>query len=334
MSDQMLQYLETFLPFINGINNTLLPLVKDLYETGDMEQNEEIFLIYIKENKLNLGTNLIGKNLKKKYKYKYVEENVPSLPNTCEKELKKKLKKIKDDIEHMEKKNEGKNGLEEFDIKIRVAFMEMFVQMFHDIDKYLVLLDEDIVFNKNYFLEKINQNDKKFYDEFIDTQLFQLFTQNFIKDDFNYFKIMLQDYNNNNQKFIYDEEKTKSQKIFQIKKNFSLDKTEENKNQRIIEYMQDIDEKNYDIKNTYVYIIPKEIESEHRKKSTEALLSNILRNSNNKKLLYNTLKKYAKPKMIEDEMSEKEKDELKERIKDFTSSKVTAVKPSELLDRI
>ena len=344
MSDQMLQYLETFLPFINGINNTLLPLVKDLYETGDMEQNEEIFLIYIKENKLNLGTNLIGKNLKKKYKYKYVEENVPSLPNTCEKELKKKLKKIKDDIEHMEKKNEGKNGLEEFDIKIRVAFMEMFVQMFHDIDKYLVLLDEDIVFNKNYFLEKINQNDKKFYDEFIDTQLFQLFTQNFIKDDFNYFKIMLQDYNNNNQKFIYDEEKTKSQKIFQIKKkyiisphylnikekntklvtsqikkNFSLDKTEENKNQRIIEYMQDIDEKNYDIKNTYVYIIPKELESEHRKKSTEALLSNILRNSNNKKLLYNTLKKYAKPKMFEDEMSEKEKDELKERIKDFTS---------------
>ena len=358
MSDDMMQYLETFLPFINGINITLLPLVKELYKTGDMEQNEEIFLVYIKENKLNLGSNLIKKNLKKKNKYKYVEENVPSLPNNLEKELKKKLKKIKDDIEHYEKKNSDKNGFEEFDIKIRVAFMEMFVQMFHDIDKYLVLLDEDIVFNKNYFLEKINKEDKKFYDEFIDTQLFQMLTQNFIKDEFNYFKIMIEDYNKNDGKFIYDEEKAKEQKIFQMKKkyiippyylniqdkntqliknkinqNFSLykdndkakDKTnndiKENKNTRIIEYMQEIDEKKYDYKNLSIYIIPKELEySIHRKKATEALMSNILQNSdyNNKKLLYNTLKKYSKPnKIIENEMNEKEKDELKERIKDF-----------------
>ena len=96
--------------------------------------------------------------------------------------------------------------------------MEMFVQMFHDIDKYLVLLDEDIVFNKNYFLEKINKEDQKFYDEFIDTQLFQMLTQNFIKDEFNYFKIMIEDYNKNDGKFIYDEEKAKEQKIFQMKK--------------------------------------------------------------------------------------------------------------------
>ena len=349
MSDQMLQYLETFLPFINGINTTLLPLVKDLYQTGDMEQNEEIFLVYIKENKLNLGTNLIGKNQKKKYRYKYVEDNVPPLPTGLEKELKKKLKKIKDDIEYFEKKNNGKNDLEEFDIKIRVAFMEMFVQMFHDIDKYLVLLDEDIIFNKKYFLEKISKDDKKFYEEFTDTQLFQLFTQNFIKDEFNYFKIMMEDYNKNEGKFIYDEEKAKEEQIFQMKKlyiipphylnisdkntklikdklrkNFALHKkrngeVKENQNKRITEYMQEIDEKKYDTKNMYIYIIPKELESSHRRKGTEAILSNILQNSDNQKLLYNTLKKYAKPKIIEDEMSQKEKDDLKERIKDFTT---------------
>ncbi len=64
MSDQMLQYLETFLPFINGINISLLPLVKELYQTGDMEQNEEIFLVYIQEKKFRLGTSLIGKGKK------------------------------------------------------------------------------------------------------------------------------------------------------------------------------------------------------------------------------------------------------------------------------
>ena len=59
MSDQMIQYLETFLPFINGISTTLLPLVKDLYEIGDMEQNEEIFLIYIKDNKESVSKIII-----------------------------------------------------------------------------------------------------------------------------------------------------------------------------------------------------------------------------------------------------------------------------------
>ena len=346
MSDQMIQYLETFLPFINGISTTLLPLVKDLYEIGDMEQNEEIFLIYIKDNKLRLGTNLIGKNKKKKYKYKYIEENVPNFPVNLEKQLKSRLKKIKEEIEHYEKKNQGKKNLEEFDLKIRVTFMEIFVQMFHDIDKYLVLLDEDIIFNKNLFLEKINKEDKKFYDEFCDTQLFQLFTQNFIKDDFNYFKMMMEDYNKNNGKFIYNEEKTKEQKIFNIKqmyiippdylniheKNISLinDKIndkykiieEENNtnkiNGRITEYMQEIDEKNYDNKNLNIYIISKELNNIINQNTQVKFLNNILSNKQVPRFLSSMIRFRSKFKNRKNEMSEKEQEELKERIKDFT----------------
>ena len=160
---------------------------------------------------------------------------------------------------------------------------------------------------------------------------------------------MMEDYNKNEGKFIYDEEKAKEEQIFQMKKlyiipphylnisdkntklikdklrkNFALHKkrngeVKENQNKRITEYMQEIDEKKYDTKNMYIYIIPKELESSHRRKGTEAILSNILQNSDNQKLLYNTLKKYAKPKIIEDEMSQKEKDDLKDRIKDFTT---------------
>ena len=61
MSDQMLKYLETFLPFLNGINSSLMPLVKELFECGEMEESDEMFLIEIKESKLELGSTLIGK---------------------------------------------------------------------------------------------------------------------------------------------------------------------------------------------------------------------------------------------------------------------------------
>ena len=341
MSDQMLQYLQTFLPFINGINRTLLPLVKNIYESGDMEQNEEIFLIYIKENKFRLGTSLIDGGKKKKYKY--LEKNVPGFPNNLEKELKYKLKKIKEEIETYEKKNRGEYNFEEFDIKIRIVFMEIFVKMFHEVDKYLILLDDDIVFNKKYFLEKIYKEDKNFYDEFIETQLFQLFIQNYLKNEFNYFRKMVNDYHINNEKFIYDNDKTKKEKIFDMKKKYIiipeyLNITEKNteiikdkinkeyifketkiENNKVTEYMQNIEEKNYGNNNRKIYVIPRK-EIILSKKNSSIYLKNILSSSEVAKIGKKFIKVFTKykGKHIEGDMSQKEQDELKERIKDFT----------------
>ena len=336
MSNQMLQYLETFLPFINGINISFLPLVKELYQADDMEQNEEIFLVYIQEKKFKLGTSLIGKI---KNKHKYFEANVPSLPNNLEKELKNKLKKIKDEIEKFEKTHHVSKNLEEFEIKIRIAFIEFFVQMFHDIDKYLTFLDEDIVFNKNLFMEKIQKNDKNFYNEFTDTQLFQIFTQNIVKDEMNFFKLMMEDYNKNNGKFTYDEdEKIKDNKIFIIKQNCIIppdylninDKNiqiiedkinqkyniKENINEQITEYIQEIDKDKYDYNNLNIYIIPKELKKS-QVNLTINIKNNILANKENQKFVFNQLIKYIK-RGRNYEMNEKEENYLKERIKDFT----------------
>ena len=73
------------------------------------------------------------------------------------------------------------------ELKLRDVFINFFVGMFHDYEKYLYLLDEqDVVSNKSLFLETVQYNEKHFYDEFIDGQLFQQFTQNVIKEDFNY----------------------------------------------------------------------------------------------------------------------------------------------------
>ena len=336
MSNQMLQYLETFLPFINGINISFLPLVKELYQADDMEQNEEIFLIYIQDKKFKLGTSLIGKN---KNNHKYFEANVPSLPNNLEKELKNKLKKIKDEIDNFEKTHHVSKNLEEFEIKIRIAFIEFFVQMFHDIDKYLTFLDEDIVFNKNLFMEKIQKYDKNFYNEFTDTQLFQIFTQNIVKDEMNFFKLMMEDYNKNNGKFTYDEDdKIKDNKNFSIKENYIItpdylninDKNtqtiedkinqqyniKENINKQITEYIQEIDKDKYDYNNLNIYTIPKEVKKSNVN-LTINIKNNILANKENQKFIFNQLIKYIK-RGRNYEMNEKEENFLKERIKDFT----------------
>ena len=339
MSDQMLKYLETFLPFLNGIHLSLMPLVTELFKTGEMEESEEMFLIYINISKFRLGSTLIGKNIKK---YKYVEDNVPALPYYLEKELKNKLKKIKDEIESFQKKNPN-CSLSEFDLKIRNAFIEMFVKMFHDIDKYLCFLDEDVVFNKNLFMENIPKEDKKFYDEFIDTQLFQLFTQNIVSDELNYFKLMINEYNKNN-KFLDDKkeedknpiktiyiinpdylgikEKDKSNIETKIKDKYYLKEGEDHNgltlnDKRITEYIQKIEKNNYNNNNCNIYLMP-EHSGEGAKNKALNLLNDIIIKNNNKDLAANQFKKMVRAKAYKSEMSEKEKDEIKEKIKDFT----------------
>ena len=324
MSDQMLKYLETFLPFLNGINSTLMPLVTEVFQTGEMEEGDEMFLIYINKSKFKLGSTLIGKN---KRKYKVVDENIPSLPSNLEKELKNKLKKIKDEIDIYIKKNPVNPDLSLYDLKIRNAFIEMFVLMFHDIDKYMCFLDDDVVFNKNLFLETIPNNEKRFYDEFIDTQLFQLFTQNIANDELEYFKTMLDEYNKYKQ-FVSEESNVKSlvtyvKKIYYIRPDYLGIKDKnaqwiENKieakyelkgkkdeeglfinEKRITDYIQKIDDKNYENKNCNIYIMPVDKNNEVTKNE-------------------DPIKRQKTFRVNKGEFDEKERDAIKENIKDFT----------------
>ena len=331
MSDQMLKYLETFLPFLNGINSSLMPLVTEVFQSGDMEESEEMFLVYINKSKFKLGSTLLGKNKKK---YKVIEENVPALPSNLEKELKNKLKKIKDEIESFKKKNPGNPDLSLFDLKIRNAFIEMFVLMFHDIDKYMCFLEDDVVFNKNLFLETIPNSEKRFYDEFIETQLFQLFTQNYANDELDYFKTMINEYNRYKQ-FVDQESNVKNivtyvKRVYYItpdylgikdKNNLIIEQKIDEKyelkgekdedgllldNKRITEYIQKIDDKNYNNKNCNIYIMPEDPNS----KSKES--NDLSKKGDDVLKIQKTFKKKK------GEMDEREKDIIKEKIKDFT----------------
>ena len=100
----MLKYLETFLPFLNGINKSLMGLVENVFKEGEVEEEDEVFLIFISEEreKIRLSSSLKGK---KKKLEKYVYDNIPSLPSALEKDLRNKLKRAKWEVDDMVKNN-------------------------------------------------------------------------------------------------------------------------------------------------------------------------------------------------------------------------------------
>ena len=344
MSNQMLKYLETFLPFLNGINSSLMNSVTKVFINNENEDSEEVFIVYITKDKFRLGSSLTS-NTKKKYKY--LQEHVPALPSSMEKELKNKLKKIKDELDTLTKNQKDKKiDLSEIDFRIRNVFIEMFVQMFHDYYKYMTFLDDDVVFNKKLFLEKIsNNNDKHFYDEFIDTQLFQQFTQNIVKDELHYFTTMATQYDPNKKEPIKKTlpDKNNKDKLYIIKPEYlqingenseSIEKQISSKfimNQpvdedgiikssyRIVSQIDKIKDEYYNNQKCYIYtlpesLIPKNKPSENNESSEVSTKESIIYKAL-KSLKLKSTKAFAKKGYG---MSEKEKDNIKEIIKDFT----------------
>ena len=343
MSDQMLKYLETFLPFLNGINSSLMNLVTQVFMNNENEDSEEVFIIYITKDKFRLGSSLTSNNKKK---YKYLQDNVPALPTTMEKELKYKLKKIKDELEYLLKNQKDKKiDLSEIDFRIRNVFIEMFVQMFHDYYKYMTFIDDDVVFNKKLFLEKITNNyDKHFYEEFIDTQLFQQFTQNIVKDELNYFTTMAMQYDPNKKDILKRAlgSKQNKDKLYVIKPSY-LDINIENSqliekaiktkyivnqdidedgiiksSDRIIYEIDKIKDELYSNQKCYIYTLPESLILKNKQSDTPEESQTSTKESNILKTIKSLKLQSTKSLKQKDGLSEKEKDNIKEMIKDFT----------------
>ena len=356
MSDQMLKYLETFLPFLNGINQSLMNLVKQVFTDGENEDTDEVFLIYISEDKIKLSSSLKGKNINVD---KYIKNNIPALPSAYEKDLKSKLKKLKSEIETMiknEKKSNSRTKVvrerQNLEFRIRDTFIDMFADMFKGYANYLSFLDgQDTVFNKTLFMEKISNHDKKFYNEIIDTQLFQQFTQNVINTDMDYFnkKVNLKE----------SGEKVKnpprnlsvSEKIYCVRPDFlnlpkDCNKTEEiskfiyqnyppiqeNKAElqgKISENVNVIVDEKYVNKKCRLYITPESLENKKKEEVVEPKKEVNEKDKKKKKVttsagILERLRKMnikipnsTENKKKSEELSEKEKDNIKEMIRDW-----------------
>ena len=230
---------------------------------------------------------------------------------------------------------------ENLELQIRDAFIDVFVEMFHDYAQYLSFLEEDTVFNKSLFMEK-RKGDKKFYNEILDTQLFQQFTQNVINEDVGYFN-----------KKIAEREENKKNKPKKNKENIKQycinpdflgitnenndmkeitkkvnEKYPENKSKhkiRIIGNQIKIEDNKYNDKECKIYMTPEEKEvkkeEKHEEKQEGTQQKKAIKITTNSSILQKikmmnlNVSKAVKKK--EGDLTEKEKDSLKETIKDY-----------------
>ena len=345
MSDQMIKYLETFLPFVNGISESLMPIVRDTL----IENEDEVYIIYVYNKEIS--ANLAFK--KKKFNVRdHIDKTVPSLPKHLQKKLQENLKKIKKQID--ERSGNIENSSEMIDMSIKNAFIEIIAEMFHDYKKYLINLDEDdVVFNGNSFVENRSKEDNLFYREFIETQLFQQFTQNVLKEDFTHFNSMAQAIETNtkidNQLM---ESKLKIEKSFLIRPRFFRSKeTEEllidkeiaknhndssyengmlKESKRILDRMNEITKEGFQEKQNTLYLIP----GEYQRMLSEKMATLKKQESGNKiSMRVQFFQSAQQQNRIKgrNELSDKDKDQITETIKDvlgciFKSEEIIGLK--------
>ena len=126
---------------------------------------------------MNTFPDLNSKSILKK-----INEIVPQLPKNIYNIMSFGLGVMKSYYDKKkEMKNFNINNIDEIlpiNIKIKQAFMNVFIEILYDYKDYLSVIEGKPIFNTNALLEKRPKNESNFYKEFTETQLFQMFIQN------------------------------------------------------------------------------------------------------------------------------------------------------------
>ena len=177
MTQKMMKYLDSFLPFFNGMHISLYELASGIFE--DIKENIFIFDFNKHNFEMNTFPNLNSKNIIKK-----INELIPQFPKNTLNNLTFGLGVVKaylDKSKNSNTKNNFNNSTEEnlgINIKIKQVFIQAFIEILYDYKSYLSLINEKPIFNTKAMLEKKPKGDYKFYKELTETQLFQVFIQN------------------------------------------------------------------------------------------------------------------------------------------------------------
>ena len=184
ITEKMLKYLQSFLPFINGINRSLYE--KENVLNLIISSQKDLYIYDIDKNILEISCNLYAK--KKENITKIMNKSIPSLPKKIENIIRQQLYILKSDLK---KKSINENN---YNIRLKLIFIQVFIELFYDYKHFLTIIDDLPIFNIKAFLKDKSELDKNFYKELMATQLFQIFIQN----SSNYL-------NNKNEKYFFDE---------------------------------------------------------------------------------------------------------------------------------
>ena len=225
MSEKMIKFLQSFLPFFLGMNTTLVNKARPMLEKA----SKEVFIVNVDEDKIELNENFLKINNKNIKTVSYIKKNYPSFPKNIENLILKELKDIKVNYD------KAKENYDKFNANLRIKnlFFYVFVALLQDYKKYSYIIDDYPVFNSVLMIRE-KKNDRQFYKEFTSTQLFQMFIQKSLfkdKDKRTHFddffeKFMELKKKGNGTNFIYKElynEFNKEYiKYFQIKKKYII----------------------------------------------------------------------------------------------------------------
>ena len=295
MSDQMIKYLESFLPFLNGIHTSLMPLVKNIFEEGEIGDSEDVFLIYIKEDNIQLSSSLTNKKIKLNKYLQDPKNNVISLPNSVEKYLKNKLTNIKEKYES-NLKNMKKKSISDLNQTFRNAFIKVFVYFLHNYKQYIGMMDDgEVIFNKNLFMKTVKKEEKAFFEQFFETQLFEQFTQNIFSSECRYFDEEIASYDKKEKnkeisssisinveknyivrpdflKLEEDKLNVSVEKALTEKYKIDLKKSENGiilPSERIIIDIKEVSNDKYDNEKCFIYLLPEKKESNQNNKQEQ-----------------------------------------------------------------
>jgi hypothetical protein len=178
LSEEMIKYLQSFMPFIMGIEESMLETAKEY-----LEESDKIYLVYIKKNFIDISSNKKNKRIAKR---KELLAELPDYPLEIETDLTNKIKVLKKMIE----KNKNKNT-REVELNLRRMFIHAMATLIGPYSKYLSFLDDIPLFNSDSYLSQILKSNKDFCQEFIETQIFRNFLQCEAREEFSYFKNLI-----------------------------------------------------------------------------------------------------------------------------------------------
>ena len=171
MTQKMMRYLDSFLPFFNGMHISLYELASGILE--NIQENIFIFDFNKHNFEMNTFPNLNSKNVIKK-----INELVPQFPKNVLNNINFGLGVIKAYLDKSKNTNKSPEEIKGINIKIKQIFIQSFIEILYDYKTYLSIVNEKPIFNTKAMLEKKPKADYKFYKELSETQLFQVFIQN------------------------------------------------------------------------------------------------------------------------------------------------------------
>lgn len=182
-TEDMIQYLQSFIPFLIGMNEEIFENAKKVVIDSNMN---EIYVFKLKAQTLYQ----YEQKKKNKINHLFLQKKFGNFPvhSFLMLELNKIFNEHKDDISF------------DYDLVIKEIFLNSMLKLFGNYKLFTSSINRTSLFSSDIFLKNQDENYQKFYQNFIQTQNFLIFLQNSKNLEYAHFNKLCEEYNQQYQK--------------------------------------------------------------------------------------------------------------------------------------